>query len=135
MSFSEAATSGAPILIVEDDPSTLDTYARMLRLQGYQVRTATSGELAWHEAETHPPEAIIVDFQLPKMTGLDFLRRVRQSAAHRRTHAALVTGNYYLGDEVVNELRHLEVTLRFKPLWFEDLEGLIRQLLRGDQLS
>jgi hypothetical protein len=41
-----------------------------------------------------------------------------------------VTGDYFLEDEVSDELRSLGAELRFKPLWLEDLVGLARNLLK-----
>jgi hypothetical protein len=43
---------------------------------------------------------------------------------------AIVTGDYFLDDEVSSELRTLGAELKFKPLWLEDLVGLARTLLK-----
>jgi DNA-binding response OmpR family regulator len=118
------------ILIVDDDEGVTQTFARMLRLEGYTVRTAVSAEKGLIEAEQSHPDAIILDLRMPLVDGLGFLRRLRANDDSRRTPVAIVTGDYFLDDSVSNELRELGAELRFKPLWLEDLVGLARNLLK-----
>ena len=126
--MSEHATS--KILIVDDDEGVTQTFARMLRLEGYQVRTAVSAEKGLAEAESHHPDAIILDLRMPLVDGLGFLRRLRAHDDQRETPVAIVTGDYFLDDTVSTELQELGAELRFKPLWLEDLVGLTRTLLK-----
>ena len=125
---SEPTTS--KILIVDDDEGVTQTFARMLRLEGYQVRTAVSAEKGLIEAEESHPDAIILDLRMPMVDGLGFLRRLRARDDQRETPVAIVTGDYFLDDAVSNELQQLGAELRFKPLWLEDLVGLARNLLK-----
>lgn len=126
--MTEKATS--KILIVDDDEGVTQTFARMLRLEGYQVRTAVSAEKGLLEAEHSHPDAIILDLRMPLVDGLGFLRRLRARDDQRATPVAIVTGDYFLDDSVSAELRELGAELRFKPLWLEDLVGLARNLLK-----
>jgi DNA-binding response OmpR family regulator len=126
--ISERTTS--KILIVDDDEGVTQTFARMLRLEGYQVRTAVSAEKGLIEAERNHPDAIILDLRMPLVDGLGFLRRLRAFEGQRDTPVAIVTGDYFLDDSVSTELRELGAELRFKPLWLEDLVGLARNLLK-----
>jgi two-component system OmpR family response regulator len=119
------------ILIVDDDEGVTQTFARMLRLEGYQVRTAMTAEKGLAEAEQSHPDAIILDLRMPLVDGLGFLRRLRAQNDQRSVPVAIVTGDYFLDDTVSNELRELGAELRFKPLWLEDLVGLTRNLLRS----
>lgn len=118
------------ILIVDDDEGVTQTFARMLRLEGYQVRTAMSAETGLIEAAEHPPDAIILDLRMPTVDGLGFLRRLRAYESQRSTPVAIVTGDYFLDDAISTELRELGAELKFKPLWLEDLVGLARTLLQ-----
>src|SRR5229473_8480259 len=111
------------ILIVDDDEGVTQTFARMLRLEGFQVRTAFSAETGLQEAAASHPDAIILDLRMPLVDGLGFLRRLRSRDDQRATPVAIVTGDYFLEDAVANELRELGAELRFKPLWLEDLVG------------
>ncbi len=120
----------ATLLIVDDDEGVTQTFARMLRLEGYQVRTAVSAEAGLIEADSSHPDAIILDLRMPLVDGIGFLKRLRANAAHRNVPVAIVTGDYFLDDEISNQLRELHAELRFKPLWLEDLLGLARTLLK-----
>jgi DNA-binding response OmpR family regulator len=122
--------STSKILIVDDDEGVTQTFARMLRLEGYQVRTAVSAEKGLQEAEQSHPDAIILDLRMPLIDGLGFLRRLRAFEEHSTTPVAIVTGDYFLDDSISNELRELGAELRYKPLWLEDLVGLARNLLK-----
>src|SRR3979409_1428499 len=120
----------ARILIVDDDEGVTQTFARMLRLEGYEVQTAVSAEIGLAEAEAYHPDAIILDLRMPMIDGLGFLRRLRAHDDQRAVPVAIVTGDYFLDDSVSSELRALGAELRFKPLWLEDLVGLARNLLK-----
>lgn len=126
-----ADSSNAKILIVDDDEGVTQTFARMLRLEGYQVHTAVNAETGLREAEQSRPDAIILDLRMPLVDGLGFLRRLRSHREQRSTPVAIVTGDYFLDDSVSTELRELGAELRFKPLWLEDLVGLARNLLQS----
>ena len=119
----------AKILIVDDDEGVTQTFARMLRLEGYQVHTAGNAETGLLEAEQSRPDAIILDMRMPLLDGLGFLRRLRAQTDQRSVPVAIVTGDYFLDDAVSTELRALGAEVRFKPLWLEDLVGLARTLL------
>jgi len=118
------------ILIVDDDEGVTQTFARMLRLEGYQVHTALTAEQGLGEAAKNHPDAIILDLRMPLIDGLGFLRRLRDRDDHRATPVAIVTGDYFLDDSISSELKELGAQLRFKPLWLEDLVTLARDLLK-----
>jgi DNA-binding response OmpR family regulator len=120
----------ATILIVDDDEGVTQTFARMLRLEGFAVRTASNAAVGLREAEAAKPDAIILDLRMPLVDGLGFLRQLREKESSRHTPVAIVTGDFFLEDEVSAEIRALGAELRFKPLWLEDLVGLARNLLK-----
>ena len=125
-----AGNDKATILIVDDDEGVTTTFARMLRLEGFEVRTALNAETGLREAEASLPDAIILDLRMPLVDGLGFLRRLRAHDEQRETPVAIVTGDYFLDDTVSSELRQLGAELKFKPLWLDDLVGLARDLLK-----
>jgi DNA-binding response OmpR family regulator len=120
----------ATILIVDDDEGVTQTFARILRLEGFSVRTAATAEGGLLEAKASSPDAIILDLRMPLVDGLGFLRRLRELENGHDTPVAIVTGDYFLEDEISAEIRTLGAELRFKPLWLEDLVGLARNLLK-----
>jgi DNA-binding response OmpR family regulator len=123
----------ATILIIDDDEGVTETFARMLRLEGFQVCTAFTAETGLQQAQTSHPDAIILDLRMPLVDGLGFLRQLRaheSGESHRETPVAIVTGDYFLEDAISSELRELGAEVRFKPLWLEDLVRLARNLLK-----
>jgi DNA-binding response OmpR family regulator len=117
------------LLIVDDDDSTTRTFARILTLEGFDVRTATTAESGLREIETGHPDAVILDLRMPFINGLGLLYRLRACEPSRRTPVVVVTGDQCLEDSVINELRDLGAEVRFKPLWIEDLVDVARSLI------
>ena len=71
------------VLIVDDDPPTVDIFAAVLRLEGFEVRTALSTESGMRAVQASRPDAILIDFNMPLASGLEFLRRLRADEWHR----------------------------------------------------
>jgi DNA-binding response OmpR family regulator len=125
--LAESATR--TILIVDDDRSVADTFARMLKLEGFQVATALNAEAGLELADSVQPDAIILDMRMPITNGLQFLRTIRSKAHLESVPVAIVTGDYFLSEPIQEELRSLGASIRFKPLWLEDLIALARTLV------
>ena len=124
-------TTGGTILIIDDDAVTLETYATMLRLEGYAIRTATTLATAWEAWNTGRPDAIILDLRLEgPLDGVDFLRQLRRLDG-RATPVAMVTGQYGLDDVIKHEIKLLGAHIVLKPIWIDALASLARTLLGG----
>jgi len=119
------------LLIVDDDLSTTQTFAQILTLEGYDVRTAATAESGLREIQTTRPDAIILDLRMPFINGLGLLYRLRAGEPHRRTPVVVVTGDQCLDDSVIRELHDLGAEVRFKPLWLEDLVDVARSLVQA----
>lgn len=117
------------ILIVDDDRSVTDTFARILKLEGFNVATALSAEAGLELADNVLPHGIILDLRMPITSGLQFLRLIRSRPHLGGVPVAIVTGDYFLPDPIQQELKSLGATIRFKPLWLEDLIALARTLV------
>jgi CheY-like chemotaxis protein len=76
-------TRGKHILIVDDYPDALDMWAIYLRAVGYEVSTAGDGLEALAQAERLHPDVIVLDLELPRISGFDVARRLR---ANPETH-------------------------------------------------
>jgi two-component system response regulator MprA len=118
------------ILIIDNDPGVIAIFSRMLRLGGYDVvtaLTAAAGLLAFGESQ---PDAVLLDLRMPLVDGVAFLRRLRESEKERRTPVAVISGDYFLEEALVAELRALGAKVFFKPVWLTDLIDITRELLR-----
>lgn len=90
----------AKILVVEDDPQLKHTYEIILDKEGYQVARAKDGEDALIKAETFDPDLILLDLLMPKMNGLDFLRRYDIKNKHPMVKV-IVFSNISMPEEMV----------------------------------
>jgi CheY-like chemotaxis protein len=122
-------TSTKTVLVIDDDNGTTDVFARLLRAEGFHVRTALSAERGLQEVQRMPlPDAILVDFRMPFVDGLGFLYRLRSHPAYQDIPVAIVTGDYALDDVVAQELTQLGARLHFKPVWLEDILAIANAL-------
>ena len=121
-----AATSVAPlpILIVEDNPDTADSFARLLQACGHRCRIVHSG---WHVLETalgFRPKVILLDIALPGITGYEIARELRQHPALKDVLLISVSG--YAQDS--DRQRSLDAGFDHhlpKPVDFEVLQELL----------
>src|SRR5438477_10041832 len=81
------------VLLVEDDPSVLEVYRLKLELDGYRVNTALDGEEGLKKAGDLAPDIIFLDIRLPKMDGLQVLRKLR-AQEKTRDIPVIIRSNY-----------------------------------------
>jgi DNA-binding response OmpR family regulator len=92
------------VLLVEDDPSVLEMYRLKLELDGYRVNTALDGEEGLQKAGDLAPDIIFLDIRLPKMDGLEVLRKLR-AQDKTRDIPVIILSNYDEEDLVARGLR------------------------------
>jgi two-component system response regulator PrrA len=119
----------ARILIVDDDPVVSLTLSRMLQWAGHTAWLADSARAGLDRVAREAPDAILLDMRMPGMGGLEFLRELRTSPAHAALPVGIVTGDYFMDEQVLAELERLGATVRYKPIWVEDLTALLGLLL------
>ena len=117
------------ILIVDDDETVLKTFKTALTLEGYDVATAASPLEGLADAEHTPPDAVLLDLRMPFVNGFGFLYRFRAQSAHLHTPVAIITGDSFLDDSSMSELKDLEAEVMFKPIWVDEVVTLTRHLL------
>lgn len=73
------------VLLVDDEPGVLRALERLFRRRGHEVRTAPSGPAALALLDEFPPDAVVSDFLMDGMSGVELLRRIaaRYPAARR----------------------------------------------------
>src|SRR5262249_2172017 len=70
----------ATIALVDDDRNILTSVSIALEVEGYRVMTYADGASALEGFKTSPPALAIVDIKMPRMDGMEMLRRLRQKS-------------------------------------------------------
>jgi two-component system, OmpR family, response regulator ChvI len=70
----------ATIALVDDDKNILASVTMLLEQEGYHVRSYTDGASALTALSATPPDLAILDIKMPRMDGMELLRRLRQTA-------------------------------------------------------
>lgn len=115
------------VLVVEDDPSILRGIADNLVFEGYEVLTASDGEIGQRLLHDERPDLVILDLMLPKLSGYELCRRVRKEGIS--TPIIMVTAR---GEET-DRILGLDVGADdyvTKPFSVGELLARVRALLR-----
>jgi len=80
------------ILVVDDDPRSLELLQRVLQPAGYRVLVAPDGGTAIELLATESPSVALIDLRMPGMTGLEFCARVRELGRASSLRVVLLTG-------------------------------------------
>jgi DNA-binding response OmpR family regulator len=122
------------ILIIDDNVVLARAFARVLTHAGYRVHTWHSAEDGLRQAKVQPPDAIILDLQMPFVNGVGFLYRLRADATLRDTPVMVVTG-VSLTEQRALELRELGAVVRSKPLGIDALLSETQAVLAGSRVT
>lgn len=79
------------ILVVDDSVSVRTVVARLMQRQGWQVRTAKDGIEAIERVHTRKPDLIILDVEMPRMNGYEFMSSLRAQDAFKETPVIMLT--------------------------------------------
>jgi DNA-binding response OmpR family regulator len=117
------------VLIIEDDSSVCELLFSCLSSAGYRVSIAQSGEAGLSQIEEDPPEAIVLDLNLPGMNGLDVCRAMRRDPWMSRIPVLMLTGQAE-EDDVVAGLEVGADDYMSKPFSPKLLIARVKALLR-----
>ncbi len=122
-------TSGKRILIVEDDRFLRRACRARLEQQGYHVLTAQDGEEAVTAARLENPDLVLLDLLMPKMSGLEVLRILRNDEGTRGMPVIILSNSSRQED--VDTIRALGISGYFVKanLSLQDLSKLVEDLL------
>ncbi|MHC4475333.1 MAG: response regulator [Planctomycetota bacterium] len=87
------------VLVVDDEIHIVHVVAIKLRNNGYEVITAANGAEAFELACSEQPDVIVTDFQMPIMTGLELVEKIRQSDALKEVPVILLTARSFAIEE------------------------------------
>jgi len=122
------ARAGKCVLIVEDNLLNMKLFSAMVESQGYDVLQAGDGRAALDLAHRQHPDLIIMDLQLPDMSGLD-VTRILKADSNTSDIAIIATTAYALRGDEEKILASGCDGYMAKPIAVSDLLDLIDELI------
>jgi DNA-binding response OmpR family regulator len=121
-----SAESRTPvILVVDDDPSSLDVAARLLERQGYRTRRAANGPQCIEIARTEAIDLVLLDVMMPGMDGFEVCTALRALDPARRLPVILLTARTDL-DTRLEGMQHGVSEFLTKPINKHELYARVR---------
>ncbi len=125
----------APLVLVADDEEDIRSLvAFRLRRAGYEVITAADGEEALLLATTRLPDLVVLDMMMPKATGLEVTRSMREHEATKVIPVILLTARAQEGD-VMSGFEAGANDYVKKPFSPQDLQARVQALLERSAAS
>jgi DNA-binding response OmpR family regulator len=112
---------------VEDNPDAREMVSTLLTAEGYSVSTAEDGQQALDLVKDSPPDLIITDIQMPKVDGIEMIKRVRELFKSKRMPIVVMSafGSGKTKDAIDAGANRSSP----KPMHVDSLLKLVRQLL------
>jgi DNA-binding response OmpR family regulator len=124
----DPANPPACLLVVDDDADIRQFTAEALSTAGHQVDTAEDGAAGWAALQTNSYDLLITDHNMPKLTGVELLKKLR--AARMALPAVLVSGT--MPTEQLDRHPRLQIeAILLKPYTIEKLLGTVAEVLRA----
>lgn len=118
--------AGERILVVDDDPSLRQVVVQYLRSEGYAISEAADGQSALDAWRNERPDLIVLDWMLPRLSGLDVARQIRQAGG---TPIVMLTARAEEPDKLLGLELGADDYLT-KPFSLRELGARIRAVLR-----
>ncbi|MBI5444019.1 MAG: response regulator [Deltaproteobacteria bacterium] len=112
------------VLLVDDEENIRELLREFLVDEGFRVRTSSTGEDGLWAMQERPAEILLTDLRMPGISGLELLRRVRESWPG--TEVVLITG-FASVEDAVEALRQGASDFLLKPVRLQDLEAVTKR--------
>ena len=122
------------ILVVEDEPNQVELIEFNLNSEGYEVVVARDGEEALNLAVEENPDLILLDWMLPKVSGIEVCRQLRRSKMTREIPIVMLTAR----SEESDKIRGLDIGADdyiTKPYSIKELLARVRAAMRRPSAS
>jgi len=121
------------VLVVDDEIHIVHVVAIKLRNNGYEVASADNGAKAFELARTEKPDIIVTDFQMPIMTGLELVEKLRQHEETKDIPVIMLTARSFAVSREQQEQLQISGCLS-KPFSPKELLGNIEDILYQREL-
>jgi CheY-like chemotaxis protein len=123
------------ILLVDDDPETLELLEETLRSAGYETESARSGKRAMEVLSSTHVSAVLLDLLMPGMDGFEVIRHVRQEPTLRELPIFVMTAKNLTGDELVILNRDAQAIFPKNGSWQKQLIFELGRVFEGRKLA
>lgn len=120
------------VLIVEDEPSILDSLDFILRRAGWSTRSAQDGEAALRAVREVKPRIVVLDVMLPKKSGFEVLKQLRQDEVTAKLPVLMLTAKGQAQDRKIAEELGANSFVT-KPYANSDVVGAVKALIGEEQ--
>jgi len=127
------ADDDSSILLVDDDPTTLEWLQETLRLAGYETQGVRSGRRALEVLENKMVGAILLDLLMPGMDGFQVIRHVREEPALKELPILVMTAKNLSSEEIALLSRHTQGLLHKNGSWKEQLLAEVGKVVRSNK--
>ena len=119
------------ILIAEDDPDSVLTLEMLLKDEGHEVRSVSSGRRVMGAVIDFDPDVVLLDIAMPELSGWEVARTIREQRGTERPVIIGVSGEYVKGaDRILSQILGFHHYL-VKPYAPADLLALLAYLSRS----
>jgi two-component system alkaline phosphatase synthesis response regulator PhoP len=125
--------AGKRVLVVDDEIHIVHVVAIKLRNNGYEVLSADNGAEAFELACNERPDIIVTDYQMPVMTGLELLEKLRQRQETKDIPVIMLTARSFAISKEQQEDLRISGCLS-KPFSPKELLGNIEDVLYQKQV-
>ena len=130
----EAAVAAQPlrVLLADDDRDGAMTLSTLLELEGYEVRTVHGGQEALDAAREFKPHFVLLDIGMPRITGYEAARRLRQRYGDGSLTLIAITGWKQASDKILASLAGFDhhVAKPYQPAELITLLAKLRPVTR-----
>ena len=115
------------ILLAEDDTDTRHALTMLFEMEGFEIITAADGEEAYYRAVEEQPDLIVTDINMPKVSGLDLIERVREDS---RIENIPIVAMSAVEKQTLNRAKELgAIAVAQKPIEFDQFISLVAKLV------
>jgi CheY-like chemotaxis protein len=124
----------AAILLVDDDPKTLELLEETLRSAGYETQSVQSGKRALEVLSSKLVSAVLLDLLMPGMDGFEVIRHLRQDAALKQLPIFVMTGKSLTPEESALLAHDTQALLIKNGSWHQQLLAEVERVIHGRKL-
>jgi DNA-binding response OmpR family regulator len=107
-------------LIIEDDEDLSVIFSEALQAAGFETEIIKRGDTALERLAATTPDVVVLDLQLPKITGMDVLHQIRADERLKKTRVIIATAHPHMAESLRDEA---DLVL-LKPISFSQLRDL-----------